>query len=582
MICTHPFSLWPLHVKLFTEEAVRHWAKFDKESGVQTVSFEGCSEELKRNLRLLVADGNGSGKGKGKAKAVADGSSGDETAVVGQRFPPGFVCTIELEGVDGRSGHPLGSGRIGPVDDTDEAFKARILAKNTTLIASGKVPSCAICTKPVDTYAKEPFTAALCPHGSCKSVSHIECLSSSFLAASSQSSSSNTYSSTLLPRGGNCPSCGAYTLWGDIIRACDRRSTGTVDGHNIPEDEDDLYTEDEEVHLEVEEGSIDEGLLGMMNGLTLGATSSPTKRRGRPPKAAKSPSASPKRRVRPPKASPSPSPSPKRRGRPPKVAASVPAPVATPPKRRGRPPKTVSALQPKAASGEEFDFSGVSGSTSGSSEAGNVRPSPQKRRGPGRPPGSLNKKKTRSKEGTGDKVTSPRAKVTKASANTRNGKAAVLDSNSDSDSASYGTAMEDFLSQQRKPGRPRSRPPASSTSSLPSTSSLMTPSPTKRRGRPPRTPPPSSRGYSKESGILISSDSDSDSSPSFDLPDLGNLLASLNLRTPSRNAAATGGSAPVSPVSILGSHYRVTPQHLRIGAVVFDVDQEREVIDISD
>ena len=30
----------------------------------------------------------------------------------------------------------------------------------------------------------------------------------------------------MLPRGGECPSCTEYVLWGDVIRACYRQYTG--------------------------------------------------------------------------------------------------------------------------------------------------------------------------------------------------------------------------------------------------------------------------------------------------------------------------------------------------------------------
>ena len=33
-------------------------------------------------------------------------------------LPPGFTCTLELEGVDGKSGH-VGSGRQGPISVDD-------------------------------------------------------------------------------------------------------------------------------------------------------------------------------------------------------------------------------------------------------------------------------------------------------------------------------------------------------------------------------------------------------------------------------------------------------------------------------
>jgi hypothetical protein len=70
MISFHPYSTWPLRVKLFTDEAVKGWK--------------------------------------------------DATKGVGDAVPllMGFTVTTELEGVDGKSGK-LGSGRKGPIEVTD-------------------------------------------------------------------------------------------------------------------------------------------------------------------------------------------------------------------------------------------------------------------------------------------------------------------------------------------------------------------------------------------------------------------------------------------------------------------------------
>jgi hypothetical protein len=114
MIRTHPFTLWPLHVKLFTEESVRNWDKLDKLEGVRSIFSGPLSEDLFQALEnsgLLAPRG----KGKGKAIALPDGSEDDG-------FPKAFTCSVELEGVDGKSGHVLGSGRVGPVDETDSKY----------------------------------------------------------------------------------------------------------------------------------------------------------------------------------------------------------------------------------------------------------------------------------------------------------------------------------------------------------------------------------------------------------------------------------------------------------------------------
>jgi structure-specific endonuclease subunit SLX1 len=76
MICTPPYNGWPLHVKIFTEEAAKAW----------------------------------------------------ETAgILAPPLPRGFTCTIELEGVDGKSGL-RGSGRVGPIDVTDGRIFPKSLA----------------------------------------------------------------------------------------------------------------------------------------------------------------------------------------------------------------------------------------------------------------------------------------------------------------------------------------------------------------------------------------------------------------------------------------------------------------------
>jgi structure-specific endonuclease subunit SLX1 len=118
MISMSPFNTWPLHVKLFTHEAEQYW--------------KDCND-------------------------------------VASPLPPGFTCTLELEGVDGKSGY-VGSGRQGPMITNDgklllsissrltytfptEEFASTILAKDTVIAAAGRNVECTICREPVLTYA---------------------------------------------------------------------------------------------------------------------------------------------------------------------------------------------------------------------------------------------------------------------------------------------------------------------------------------------------------------------------------------------------------------------------------------------
>jgi structure-specific endonuclease subunit SLX1 len=119
MLSTHPWSTWPLHVKLFTDGAVKGWK-----------------------------------------------SANDQ---INMPLPLGFTCTVELEGVDGKSGQ-AGSGRLGPlnVDDGNVAvplvyfsllicaaaqFTSAHLAKNTALLASNRRLTCSICKQDVPNYS---------------------------------------------------------------------------------------------------------------------------------------------------------------------------------------------------------------------------------------------------------------------------------------------------------------------------------------------------------------------------------------------------------------------------------------------
>ncbi|KAJ6558516.1 hypothetical protein DFH09DRAFT_532818 [Mycena vulgaris] len=168
MLSVHPWRTWPLHVKLFTDAAVKGWK-----------------------------------------------NANDKTALP---LPQGLTCAIELEGVDGKSGQ-VGSGRQGPISVDDAQFTSAHLAKNTALLASSRRLTCSVCNGEVHNYSTDPLNTALCTTTGCTAVSHLLCLSEDFL-------SSQTLDTGMVPRGGECRSCSTYVLWGDIVRAMYRRSAG--------------------------------------------------------------------------------------------------------------------------------------------------------------------------------------------------------------------------------------------------------------------------------------------------------------------------------------------------------------------
>ncbi|TFK53002.1 hypothetical protein OE88DRAFT_1330337 [Heliocybe sulcata] len=180
MVASHPFRLWPLHVKIFTQDASDAWA-------------ETSGQEITNHAIL----------------------------------PPGFTSTTELEGVDGKTsiGNP---GRYGPIDVTDAPFTSVHLSKYTRVTSSSTDIRCSICHEHLHP-PHDPLETALCPHDSCTAMSHLHCLGKDFLSQSVEQ--------VLVPRGGVCNSCKTYVLWGDVVKGCYRRRTDAV--VSVPFDDED-------------------------------------------------------------------------------------------------------------------------------------------------------------------------------------------------------------------------------------------------------------------------------------------------------------------------------------------------------
>ena len=262
MIRTHPYNTWPLKVTAFTREADKVWSALS----------------------------------------------------ASHPMPPGFQYNVELEGVDGKSGH-AGAGRTGPIDVTDcmlfnslhymfdlshdlshavAEFTASHIQKAQRVANSSSQLVCAVCKGPVhnlqvvsslyhspsslpnDKSAQSPLDTGLCPTPNCNAVYHLTCLASSFSAAL-PSTSTNANLPPLIPRGGTCTSCNTYVLWGDMIKGCYRLYKGqdgtiaVLDEELTEEDEEDedasMADEDD---MDVDEESVSEEVESL-----------PTKRKGK-------------------------------------------------------------------------------------------------------------------------------------------------------------------------------------------------------------------------------------------------------------------------------------------------------------
>lgn len=178
----------------------------------------------------------------------------------------------------------------------------------------------------------------LCVHNGCTSISHLRCLADKFLQGEK--------STSMVPRGGECPGCQEWTLWGDLVRGCYRRKTGAVGA--VAKEAEEL-SEDEEGRSSSES----ESDLGMGR-LSLAPSDE------EPPSPAKKQKTTPKKKAAPKPQSPVASP---RRGRPPK-SPSTAAPGRPKPKPTTKPrapkrlPKTL-AHNSDSESSELIDITGV-------------------------------------------------------------------------------------------------------------------------------------------------------------------------------------------------------------------------------
>ncbi|CAE7189762.1 unnamed protein product [Rhizoctonia solani] len=196
MISIPPYNTWPLHVKIFTEDAKRLWNEIQGEE-------------------------------------------------VNEALPDGFTVSVEFEGVDGKAFVPVSrrpSARTGPIDVKDTEFNSSHILKYQSL-ANRRVQMCSVCRLEVDVKHMDHLRVALCPQDRCTAVSHLDCLARAF-----HNHPSNPQ--TLIPRGGVCEVCGQYTLWGDVIRGCYRRARG---GLQPPTSDKESEEEDNEHGIEPED-----------------------------------------------------------------------------------------------------------------------------------------------------------------------------------------------------------------------------------------------------------------------------------------------------------------------------------------
>ncbi|QRV84899.1 structure-specific endonuclease subunit SLX1 [Ceratobasidium sp. AG-Ba] len=173
MLPLAPYNTWPLHVKIFTEEAKKLWDQV-QQPGLDTP------------------------------------------------LPRGFTYTVEYEGVDGKASIPRSEKqpvRTGPIDVKDAKFTLSHIEKYQSVVDRGDQITCSLCVGDLNAKRIDHLAIALCPHPTCLAMTHLTCLAQSF----------RDRNSPLVPRGGICKTCNKYVLWGDVIRGCYRRARGGLE-----------------------------------------------------------------------------------------------------------------------------------------------------------------------------------------------------------------------------------------------------------------------------------------------------------------------------------------------------------------
>lgn len=178
------------------------------------------------------------------------------------------------------------------------------------------------------------MSVTFCVHSDCASVSHLRCIANDFvnkqlhppnIVSSGRHSPTTSRAKapvevrSLVPRGGHCPGCNEWTLWGELIKGCYRRKAGGLEA--VIDEAQEMSSAEEPEDESAEELEMSKLKIGSDNDEPV-SIASPVKARKRTGAVATV------------KMAPTSTTSPKRRGRPPKQAAPSKAPAGRKTSRR--------------------------------------------------------------------------------------------------------------------------------------------------------------------------------------------------------------------------------------------------------
>ncbi|KAI9828377.1 MAG: Slx4p interacting protein [Thelocarpon impressellum] len=178
------FARWPLDVRFFCQDVFRVWQRWTER--VDAPVRDGIRVQLDTKLPPQTSD---IPDDEGRAVTVQATARGNKAAAIGRG------------GIDG-----LDVGFVG--------LKPH-LEKSKALLRPASAQPCAVCHERVDDGSA---LAATCPHPGCQAVSHLNCLSSRFMAGEP--------GDAVIPTEGFCPACLAELRWIDVVKELSLRAFG--------------------------------------------------------------------------------------------------------------------------------------------------------------------------------------------------------------------------------------------------------------------------------------------------------------------------------------------------------------------
>jgi structure-specific endonuclease subunit SLX1 len=180
------FSRLPLEVNFFCEDVYRVWQTW----------CERVDGRLPHHIKIRL-----------DLKEEQDGAGTTSVGLLSKRRRLDLVGNGGVEGVD-----------------TTYASLRQTLEKGQFVFDHDEQLDCDVCKNPL---ALDQDLIVICPHGACRSISHVECLSKLFLAEG------EGQADAIVPISGNCPSCAKGVRWVTLMKELSLRIRGAKEVQKI-------------------------------------------------------------------------------------------------------------------------------------------------------------------------------------------------------------------------------------------------------------------------------------------------------------------------------------------------------------